>query len=366
MSFLFSPITLRDLTLNNRIVVAPMCQYAAKDGAPGDWHGMHLGNMAISGAGLMICEATGVSADGRITPDCTGLYSDENEAAFRRQVEFCRSIAPIKIGIQLNHSGRKGSTRAPWLDGGPLTAEEGEWEPVAPSAVPYLDDWAPPHEMDAGDLDRVKTDFVRATRRAVAIGFDMVELHVAHGYLLHQFLSPITNRRTDSYGGCLENRMRFPLEVFEAVRNAFPDDRPVTVRLSATDWIDEAWDIDQSVALARELKARGCDMIHVTSGGLDQRQIITTGPGYQVDFADRIRSDADMATMAVGEITEPIQAETIIRTGQADLVALARGMLWDPRWVWKAAVALDAELTLPAPYARCNPNLRAKPFVLRS
>ena len=366
MSFLFSPFSLRNLSLSNRVVVAPMCQYAAKDGRPLDWHGMHLGNMAISGAGLMICEATGVSADGRITPDCTGLYSDENEAAFRRQIAFCRSIAPIKIGIQLNHSGRKGSTRAPWLDGGALTEEEGAWMPLAPSAVPYLADWVPPREMDAGDLERVKADFVQAGQRAASIGFDLIELHVAHGYLLHQFLSPITNRRTDNYGGSLENRMRFPLEVFEAVRSVLPDDTPLIVRLSATDWIDGAWDVTQSVVFARELKALGCDMIHVTSGGLDQRQKITTGPGYQVEFAHAIRSDAEIPTMAVGEIVEPIQAETVIRTGQADLVSLARGMLWDPRWVWKAAVALDAELTLPAPYARCNPDLRAKPFVLRS
>ena len=365
MSFLFSPLTMRNLTLENRVVVAPMCQYSAIDGCPREWHGMHLGSMAISGAGLMICEATGVCADGRITPDCTGLYSDENEAAFRDQVEFCRSIAPIKIGIQLNHSGRKGSTRAPWLDGGPLTGEEGAWEPLAPSAVPYLADWAPPRAMDTSDLEQVKNAFVQAGRRAVRVGFDLLELHVAHGYLLHQFLSPITNRRTDGYGGSLDNRMRFPLEVLEAVRGEFPEERPLIVRLSASDWIDDAWDIGQSVVFARELKALGCDMIHVTSGGLDQRQTITTGPGYQVEFAHRIRSEADIPTMAVGEIVEPVQAETIIRTGQADLVSLARGMLWDPRWVWKAAVALDAELTLPAPYARCNPDLRAKPFVSR-
>ena len=366
MSSLFSPYRLRDVEFANRIAVAPMCQYSATNGTPGDWHMMHLGHMAISGAGLLICEATGVSKKGRITPDCTGLYSDENEAAFAELVTLCKSIAPLKMGIQLSHAGRKGSTRAPWLDGGPLTPEEGAWKTPAPSPVPYLDGWTPPREMDAGDFKQAKTDFVAATNRAAKIGFDLVELHMAHGYLLHQFLSPITNQRIDAFGGDLEGRMRFPLEVFEAVRAAFPSDLPVVVRLSASDWIEGGWDLDQSVLFCQHLKDLGCDLIHVSSGGLDQRQQIRTGPGYQVAMSECIRRKVDIPTMAVGEITEPIQAETIIRTGQADAVALARGLLWDPRWVWNAAVELDAELDLPAPYARANPALRAKPFVKRS
>jgi NADPH2 dehydrogenase len=366
MSTLFSPFSLRDVTFSNRITVAPMCQYSAIDGTPGDWHLMHLGHLAISGAGLMICEATGVSAEGRITPDCTGLYSDENEAAFARLVAFCRSIVPLKMGIQLGHAGRKGSTRAPWLDGGPLTQAEGAWVPFAPSSLPYLEGWEAPFALDADGLEKVKNDFVAAAGRAARIGFDLLELHAAHGYLLHQFLSPITNVRVDGFGGGLEGRMRFPLDVFEAVRAAFPADRPVTVRLSATDYVEGGWDLEQSEVFCHQLKALGCDLVHVTSGGLDQRQQIVTGPGYQTEMAARIRQAVDIPTMAVGQITDPLQAETIVRTGQADMVALARGMLWDPRWVWKAAVELDAELDLPAPYARANPALRAKPFVKRS
>jgi 2,4-dienoyl-CoA reductase-like NADH-dependent reductase (Old Yellow Enzyme family) len=366
MSTLFSDFTLRETTFSNRVAVAPMCQYSAVDGAPGDWHLMHLGSLAISGAGLLICEATGISAEGRITPDCTGLYSDENEAAFRRVIEFCRSVAPLSIGIQLSHSGRKGSTRAPWLDGGPLAEEEGAWIPSAPSAVPYLDGWSPPRALDTEDLERIKADFVAAARRAARLGFDLLEIHAAHGYLLHQFLSPITNRRDDEYGGGLEARMRFPLEVFEAVRAVYPENRPVTLRLSASDWIDGGWDLAQSEVFCRELKSLGCDLVHVSSGGLDQGQKITTGPGYQTGMSEQLRRTAGIATMAVGQITDPVQAETILRTGQADMVALARGMLWDPRWVWKAAATLGAELNLPAPYARANPAVRAKPFVKRS
>ncbi|MDH3659482.1 MAG: NADH:flavin oxidoreductase/NADH oxidase [Alphaproteobacteria bacterium] len=366
MSTLFSPFSLRDITFANRVTIAPMCQYSAVDGTPGDWHQMHLGHLAISGAGLLICEATGVSAEGRISPNCTGLYSDENEAAFAGLVAFCRSIAPLKIGIQLGHAGRKGSTRAPWLDGGPLTEAEGAWQPFAPSPLPYLESWATPHALDGDGLEQVKADFVAAAQRTARIGFDLLELHAAHGYLLHQFLSPLSNRRDDGYGGSLDARMRFPLEVFEAVRAAFPADRPVTVRLSATDYVEGGWDLAQSEVFCHQLKDLGCDLVHVTSGGLDQRQEIVTGPGYQTQMAARIRQAVDIPTMAVGQITDPLQAETIVRTGQADLVALARGMLWDPRWVWRAALALDAELELPAPYARANPALRAKPFVKRT
>lgn len=362
---LFTPLALRDVTIPNRIVVAPMCQYSAVEGTVGDWHLMHLGHLALAGPGLLIIEATGVESQGRITPDCTGLYSDENEAAFARIIAYCRSISDTRIGIQLNHAGRKGSTMAPWLGGGPLATDKGAWVPDAPSPVPYLPDWAPPAELDHAGLARIRDAFVQATRRASRLGLDLIELHVAHGYLLHQFLSPLTNTRTDEYGGDLEGRMRFPLDVFDAVRAAFPVDRPVTVRLSATDWIDGGWDMAQSLIFIEALKDRSCDLIDVTSGGLRQDQSIQVGPGYQTRFAAEIRQKIGIPVMAVGQITHAVQAETIVSTDQADCVALARGMLWDPRWVWKAALELGAEIALPPPYARCNPALRAKPFVKR-
>ncbi|WP_422372411.1 NADH:flavin oxidoreductase/NADH oxidase [Hoeflea sp.] len=365
-SLLFSPLTIGKLGLANRIVVAPMCQYMANDGVPGDWHLVHLGQFAQSGPGLILVEATGVEADGRITPSCTGLYSDASEAAFARIIAFCRSVGESKIGIQLSHAGRKGSTRKPWEDGGQIVLADGGWETSAPSGDPYLEGWEPPAVMDQESLARIKDAFVDAARRAARAGFDLIEVHAAHGYLLHQFLSPISNRREDAYGGSLENRMRFPLEVFEAVRQAFPADRPVILRLSATDWIEGGWDLMQSIAFAKALKTVGCDMIHVSSGGLDQRQKIVAGPGYQLRFCEEIKRQAEIATMAVGQITEPVQAETILLSGQADAVALARGMLWDPRWVWHAAKELGAEIQLPAPYARCNPAMRGKPFITRS
>ncbi len=364
-STMFSSMELRGVTIPNRITVSPMCQYSATDGVPGDWHIAHLGQFAMSGAGLIFVEATGVEADGRITHGCTGLYDDATESAFARIVAFLRTIGYAKIGIQLNHSGRKGSTVSPW-EGGGLIEGDGGWQTECASAVPYLPGWPEPREMDTASLDRVKGAFVNAAERADRAGFDLIEVHVAHGYLLHQFLSPITNRRGDAYGGSPKNRMRYPLEVFAAVRAAFPKEKPAFVRLSATDWIDGAWDVDQSVAFCAELKGLGCDVVDVTSGGLDQRQSITVGPGYQVAFSERIRNEAGIPTMAVGQITDPVQAETVLSSGQADLVALARGMLWDPRWAWRAALALGEEIELPAPYARCNPALRSKPFVTRS
>ena len=362
-SRLFSPIAMRGVTVPNRVAVAPMCQYSASDGVPGDWHLVHLGQFAQSGPGLIIAEATGVEAQGRITPGCTGLYSDACEAGFARIVRFARSVGNSRIGIQLGHAGRKGSTVAPWEGGGRIG--DGGWQTCSASDVPYLPGWPAPVALDGAGLARVKAAFVQATIRAARIGMDLIEVHAAHGYLLHQFLSPLTNRRNDAYGGSLDNRMRFPLEVFAAVRAAFPADRPVTLRLSATDWIEGGWDLAQSVTLSQALREMGCDMIHVTSGGLDQRQSITAGPGYQVEFADAIRRGAGLPTMAVGQITSPVQAETILRSGQADMVALARGMLWDPRWVWRAAVELGEDLALPAPYARANPALRATPFITR-
>jgi NADPH2 dehydrogenase len=363
-STLFSPIALRGITAPNRITVAPMCQYSAIDGVPQDWHLVHLGQFAQSAPGMIFTEATGVEPDGRITLGCTGLYDDATEAAFARIVAFVRSVSDTVIGIQLGHAGRKGNTVPPW-EGGGMIEGAGSWTPQAPSAVPYLPGWPAPKAMTDADLNRVKSAFVASAQRADRAGFDIIQLHAAHGYLLHEFLSPITNIRDDAYGGSLDNRMRYPLEIFSAVRAVFPDNKPIQVRLSATDWIENGWDLDQSVEFCRALKDLGCDMVDVSSGGLDQRQKITTGPGYQVAMSDRIRREADIPTSAVGQITEPRQAETILATGQADMVSLARQMLWDPRWVWRAAVALDENIPLPAQYARCNPSLSATPFVTR-
>lgn len=364
-SRLFSPLRLRGTTFDNRIAVAPMCQYSAVDGVPGRWHLMHLGTYAISGAALVIIEATGVEAEGRITPDCTGLYSDAQEAAFAEILAFCRSVGPAKFGIQLSHAGRKGSTVKPWEGGGPVEGA-GAWETLAPSAVPYLEGWAAPQALDEAGLKRIRDAFADAARRAARLGLDYVELHAAHGYLLHQFLSPLTNRRDDAHGGDLAGRMAFPLACFEAVRAAFPAERPVAVRLSATDWIEGGWDLEGSIAFAKELAARGCDLVHVTSGGLRQDQAIETGPGYQIGFAEEIRRAAGIRVMGVGQITDPVQAETIVRSEEADMVALARGFLWNPRWVWHAAETLGASVAPPAPYARSHPSLGATPFVKRA
>lgn len=361
---LFSPYQLRDVSLPNRIVVPPMCQYMAIDGVPTDWHLVHLGQLAQSSPGLIIAEATGVSHEARITPHCTGLYSDESEKAFARIGDFIRSVGESKFGIQLVHAGRKGSTAAPW-DGGGQVLDENGWPSVAPSAVPYLPNWQAPAELGLDDIAKIKNDFAEATKRADRAGMDLIEIHAAHGYLLHQFFSPITNKRTDSYGGSLENRIRLTLEIFKVVRNAFPANKPVIVRISATDWIEGGWDIESSIVLSRELKALGCDMINVSTGGLDQSQKIPSGPGYQVEFSEKIRTQAQIPTIAVGQITNGLQAETILQTHQADLIGVARAMLWDPRWSWRAAVELGIEVNLPAPYARCNPAMRGKPFLTR-
>lgn len=308
-----------------------MCMYSANDGSMTDWHLMHLGQFATSGAALVFVEATGVEAAGRITPGCTGLYSDANEAAMGRIVSFFRDYGSARIGIQLAHAGRKASTAAPWNGGAPLSSDNGAaWQTFAPSACPYNDGWPTPTALDDAGLYRIKQAFVDAAKRAVRIGFDVIEVHSAHGYLLHEFLSPLSNQRDDAYGGALENRLRFPLEVFEAVRAACPDDLPVGVRFSATDWVEGGWDLDSSVVYAQALSDRGCDFIDVSSGGNSPDQQIVAGPGYQTGFAHTLRRDAGITTMAVGQITDARQAETIIASGQADMVALARGMLYDP------------------------------------
>jgi 2,4-dienoyl-CoA reductase-like NADH-dependent reductase (Old Yellow Enzyme family) len=357
MSALFQPLQIGNLTLDNRIVVAPMCQYSVTDGSAGDWHGVHLGHLAISGAGLLIVEATAVLPDARITPGDLGLYSDDNEAALAKVLAIVRAISPIRVGMQLAHAGRKASSRAPW-DGGqqiPLS-EPGSWQAVAPSAVPHSPGEEPPHALDAAGMARIRDAFATAAKRAARLGIDALEIHAAQGSLLHQFLSPIANHRTDEYGGSLANRMRFPLEVFDAVRAAFPADKPVWARLSATDWVPGGWDIDGAVEFTKALKAHGADAIHVSSGGVSPQQKIALGAGYQVPYAQRIKAEVGLPTIAVGLITEPEQAETIVATGEADAIALARAILYDPRWPWHAAARLGAQVKAPRQYWRSQPR----------
>ena len=362
MTKLFSPRALGSLTLDNRIVVAPMCQYSAVNGSLTDWHLMHLGQYAVGGTGLVFVEATGVEPQGRITPGCPGLYSDDNEAAMSKVIRFYRDYGAAKIGIQLAHAGRKASTDLPWNGGKPLSPEDGAWETSSASNLPYADGWHTPTALDEAGMKRVKTAFVDATKRAVRLGFDVIEVHAAHGYLLHQFLSPLSNQRADQYGGSLENRLRFPLEIFSAVRDA-AQDTPVGMRFSATDWIDgSGWALDDATQFSHALKSLGCDFIDVSSGGNSPLQKIEVCPGYQVGFADHIKRETGLTTMAVGLITEPQQAEDIIASGQADFVALARGMLYDPRWAWHAAEALGAQPTFPPQYMRSHPTLRGEPI----
>jgi 2,4-dienoyl-CoA reductase-like NADH-dependent reductase (Old Yellow Enzyme family) len=351
------------LELPNRIIIGPMCQYSAENGEATDWHMMHLGSLALSSAGLLIVEATAVKPEGRITPGDLGLYSDKTEEALGRVVRAIRKYSPIPLAIQLAHAGRKADSEAPWDGGQQIPASDPRhWVAEAPSAVPHAPQEDAPHELDAAGLARVKEAFVDAALRAERLGFDGVELHSAHGYLLHQFLSPISNHRTDAYGGSLENRMRFPLEVFEAVRKAYPAQRPLWVRISATDWVEGGWDLDSSIAFAKALKARGCAAIHVSSGGVSPKQQIKLGPNYQVGFATAIKEAAGIATIAVGLITEAEQAEAIIAKGEADAVCLARGMLYDPRWPWHAAAKLGVSLPAPKQYWRSNPREHASLF----
>lgn len=355
-SALFSPLTLRSLTLENRIVVSPMCQYAAVDGSASDWHLIHLGSLAGSGAGLLCLEATAVEPEGRITPGCLGLYSDANERALRRVLDGVRAWSQMPLAIQLAHAGRKASSQPPWDGGQLLPQQQGGWTPVAPSARPHGDSEAPPSALDEAGIARVRAAFVESAQRSARLGFDAIELHCAHGYLLHEFLSPLSNARTDRYGGSLENRMRLPLEVFAAVREVWPSSKPLGVRISSTDWVEGGWDIEQSVRLCAELKRLGCDWIDASSGGVSPHQKIKLGPGYQVEFARRIRQEVGLPTIAVGLITDAHQAEEIIASGAADMVALARGILWDPHWPWHAAAALGAQVRAPRQYWRAPPR----------
>ncbi len=353
---LFTPFRLGELELPNRIVIAPMCQYSAEEGCATDWHLAHLGQLAMSGAGLLVIEATAVEPAGRITPGCLGLWDDRTEAALARVLKSVRAIAPMPIALQIAHAGRKGSSGRPWEGGQLISPQDGGWMPVAPSPLAQLPGESAPHALSADELGRLKARFAETARRAARLGIDAIEMHAAHGYLLHEFLSPISNQRKDAWGGDLEGRMRFPLEVFEALREAWPANRPLGVRVSASDWVDGGWDIEQTVVFARELERRGCQWIDVSSGGISPAQKIPLGPGYQVPFAARLRKELSMPVMAVGLITEPAQAENILQQGQADLIALARGLLWNPRWPWHAAAALGASVSVPHQYWRSQPR----------
>lgn len=361
-SQLFSPVQMRGLRLENRAVVSPMCEYSAQDGNAQDWHLMHLGQFATSGIGLVITEAAAVEPRGRITKECLGLWNDDNEAALKRVVEFCRRYGTSKLGIQLAHAGRKASTHRPWEGRHVLAADEGAWQTISSADNPHDGQWHTPESMDAAELATVKQAFVQAVERSERLGFDLIEVHGAHGYLLHQFLSPLANTRTDEYGGALENRMRYPLEVFAAMRAAWPEDKPMGLRLSATDWVDGGWHAGEAVEFAKALKALGCDYICASSGGASEQQKIELGEGYQVRFASQIRAQAEMSTMAVGMIYDPQHAEQIVADGHADTVALARGLLFDPHWAVRAAAVLDAEVPTPPQYARAYgfPFLREK------
>ena len=367
MSQLFSPYQLGNLTLANRIVIAPMCQYSARDGLMNDWHLIHLGHLALSGAALLTIEATAVLPEGRITWADVGLWNDETEAAMARTLDAVRRWSDMPIAIQLSHAGRKASTEVPWAGGAPLPPGDPHgWQTVAPSPLPLAPGGPLPTALDAEGLRRVRDAFAAAAARAARLGLDAVQLHAAHGYLLHQFLSPLSNRRTDAYGGSLENRMRFPLEVLDAVREAFPSERVVSVRVSATDWVEGGWDPEQTVAFAQALEARGCDAIHVSGGGLTPAQQIPVGPSYQVPLARAVKAATRMPVIAVGMITEFEQAEAIVGTGDADIVALARAILYDPRWPWHAAAHFGAQVKAPEQYLRSQPGKFRDLFAVRA
>lgn len=360
---LFEPITLRSLTIPNRVWMAPMCQYSApadgpETGAPTDWHFAHLASRAVGGAGLIFTEATAVSPEGRISAADLGLWNEHQEAAFPRITRFVREHGAVP-GIQLAHAGRKASTDAPWRGGGPIAIADGGWQPIGPSPVPFAEHHTVPHEMGVPEIQRVVGAFAEAARRALRAGFQVAEVHGAHGYLIGEFLSPYSNRRTDSYGGSFENRARFAVEVVDAVRAVWPDELPVFFRVSATDWLTEnpedertGWTVDDTVRLAKELLAHGVDLLDTSSGGLAPGAKVITGPGYQVPFAARVRAETDLAVAAVGEITDPGQAEEILTSGRADAVLLGRALLRNPYWPNQAARELGAAARWPDQYGR--------------
>ena len=353
MSRLFSSLKLRELTFKNRIFVSPMCQYSSIDGLPNDWHLVHLGSRAVGGAGLVMVEATAVSPEGRISPDDSGLWSDAHAEAFVPIARFIREQGAV-AGIQLAHAGRKASTDRPWTGGGPLGPDKRGWQPVAPSPLPFTPEHPVPREASPADLEAIRQQFVDAARRAKTAGFQVVEIHMAHGYLLHEFLSPLSNHRKDECGGTLENRMRFPLRIAREVREIWPNDLPVFVRISATDWAEGGWDLAQSVELCRRLKDIGIDLIDCSSGGSVPYAVIPAGPGYQTPFATAIRKEVGIPTGTVGFITEPVQAEQIIATELADAVVLARELLRNPYWPMQAAKALKVDPSWPVQYLRAK------------
>lgn len=353
MSKLFSPLKMRSLTLRNRVLVAPMCQYSCRDGLPGDWHLVHLGSRAIGGAALVMVEATAVTPEGRISSSDCGLWNDSQAEAFAPIARFIAAQGAVPA-IQLNHAGRKASVLPPWQGGAAVAETDGGWRPWAPSPTPFGPGSPVPHELNPAELNQIGTRFEESARRALLAGFQIVEIHMAHGYLLHQFLSPLSNRRSDDFGGSLENRMRFPLQVARRVRDLWPQTLPVLVRISATDWVDGGWDLAQSIELCSHLKALGIDMIDCSSGGLVPDAIIPAGPGFQTPLAAQIREQVGMATGAVGLITSPVQAEQIVATGLADAVFLARELLRNPYWPIHAAQVLKAEHIWPVQYERAK------------
>ena len=355
MSKLFSPFELREVEFKNRVFVSPMCQYSSEDGLPTDWHFVHLGSRAVGGAALVMVEASAVSPEGRISPWDSGIWSGEHAGAFSRITRFIKEQGSVP-GIQLSHAGRKASTDAPWRGGGPVSGEDGGWQPMGPSEVPFSEGSHVPREMSRDELDKVVEQFSDAARRSREAGFEVVELHLAHGYLLHEFLSPLSNKREDGYGGSFENRTRFPLQVVSAVRDAWPEELPLFVRLSATDWVEGGWTLDDSVELSRRLKVLGVDLVDCSSGGAVPGAKIPVEPGYQAPFAAEVRRETGIATGAVGLITEPKQAENIVAGGEADVVLLARELLRDPYWPLRAAYELNADVPWPPQYQRARPR----------
>ena len=354
---LFEPLHVRNIKLANRIVIAPMCQYSCVDGRMNDWHVIHLGHLALSGAALLTIEATAVVPAGRITHADLGLWDDATEAAMREGLARIRAWSDMPIAIQLAHAGRKASCEVPWAGGHQIAPDDAHgWQTYSASALPQHEGEHAPIAMSREEMARVRDAFALAAKRSARLGLDAVQIHAAHGYLLHQFLSPLSNRRDDEYGGSLENRMRFPLEVFDAVRAAFSPERAVTVRVSGTDWVDGGWDIAQTIAFAKALEARGCDAIHVSSGGVSAAQKIRLAPGYQVPLARAVKQAVAMPVVAVGLITEAEHAEAIVANGDADIVAIARAALWDPRWPWHAAATLGASVKPPNQYLRSEPR----------
>jgi 2,4-dienoyl-CoA reductase-like NADH-dependent reductase (Old Yellow Enzyme family) len=355
MPHLFDPLVIRGLTLRNRIVVSPMCQYSSNEGFVNDWHFVHLASRAVGGAGLVFTEATAVTPEGRISPDDLGIWHDVHAAPFERIARFVKGEGAA-FGMQLAHAGRKASTRRPWDGRGAVDPSEGGWQPIGPSDVPFSEEYPVPRAMTHEDIAAVVDAFARAAYRARTVGFDVVEIHAAHGYLIHEYLSPLSNTRTDDYGGSFENRIRLCLDVVRAVRQVWPEDRPLFVRISAADWVDGGWDIHQSIELARRLTGMGVDLIDCSSGGNVWQAQIPAEPGYQVPFAEKIRKAANIMTGAVGLITEPVEADAIIRGEEADVVLLARELLRDPYWPLRAARVLGHEVTWPAQYLRAAPT----------